>query len=233
MEKQRDHSALAVVLVCGGLAAVHSLLAARPVKDAFERVAGQRNRDGLYRFTYVILAIVESVWAVRWFRRQPDRELYEVKSPASWLLRAVQFASLSLLLPSVRQVGLTNLLGLRQVTAFLLGRDPQREPEAQGPVIQEDGAVDARGAFGRIRHPENLSFVGLFWAFPRMTVNRLTLAVLMTVYAIVGSWHEDARLRRAYGTVYDRYLRRVPMLVPRRKQASRSQEIPAAVSLFS
>ena len=48
-----------------------------------------------------------------------------------------------------------------------------------------------------------------------MSVNRFTLAVLCTLYAVLGSWHEDARLGRTYGAAFARYQRSVPLFVPR------------------
>jgi hypothetical protein len=47
-----------------------------------------------------------------------------------------------------------------------------------------------------------------------MTVNRLTLAALATAYLVLGSVHEETRLRAAYGRAYGRYRRAVPFLLP-------------------
>lgn len=38
-----------------------------------------------------------------------------------------------------------------------------------------------------------------------MTVNRAVLAVLAIVYLMLGSIHEELRLRRAYGAHYETY----------------------------
>jgi hypothetical protein len=38
-----------------------------------------------------------------------------------------------------------------------------------------------------------------------MTVKLLAFNLAATVYLIVGSWHEEARLRAAYGRPYERY----------------------------
>ena len=53
-----------------------------------------------------------------------------------------------------------------------------------------------------------------------MSVNRLTLAVLCTLYAVLGSWHEDSRMRRAYGEAFARYQRCTPLLIPRLRRRS-------------
>ncbi len=77
-----------VVLICAIWAGIHSLLASRRAKDASTRVAGARARDGLYRLAYNAQSVVTVAWAARRLARLPDRELYEVRLPGSWLFRA-------------------------------------------------------------------------------------------------------------------------------------------------
>ena len=64
-----------VVVICASWAGFHSLLASKPAKDRFGRVAGSRSRDGLYRLAYNVQAVATVAWAARWFLRLPDREL--------------------------------------------------------------------------------------------------------------------------------------------------------------
>jgi protein-S-isoprenylcysteine O-methyltransferase Ste14 len=54
----------------------------------------------------------------------------------------------------------------------------------------------------------------VFLLFPRITINRLTLLVLVALYVILGSLHEERRLRVAYGEPFERYRRGVPFLIP-------------------
>jgi protein-S-isoprenylcysteine O-methyltransferase Ste14 len=82
-------------------------------------------------------------------------------------------------------------------------------------VKADESAVEARGPFRYLRHPDNLPIITLAWSFPTMTVNRLVLALLTSIYAVVGSWHEDGRLQRRYRRPFAEYLRRTPMFFPR------------------
>lgn len=204
-----------VVWICTLWAAVHSLLAARKTKDLTRRVAGARYRDGLYRVLYNAQALVTLAVAARAFSRLPDRDLYAARPPLSWLFRAGQVASLGVLLSGVRAVGILDFAGLVRLWGFLAGRDPGPEPEAQGPPIKADGEMSTHGAFGFTRHPGNLGALGFFLFLPRMTVNRATLAALVFLYVVLGSVHEETRLRAAYGAAFDRYRRSVPFMVPR------------------
>jgi protein-S-isoprenylcysteine O-methyltransferase Ste14 len=204
-----------VVLICAIWAGIHSLLASRWAKDTSARVAGQRSRDGLYRAAYNAQSLVTVAWAARRLAGLPDRELYRAGPPWSWLLRAGQAGSLAVLFSGVRVVGVLEFAGLAPFWRALTGKESRPEPEAQGPPMGADGEMDASGAFRFTRHPGNLGAMGFFLLWPRMTVNRATLAALVALYVVVGSMHEERRLRMAYGAAFERYRRRVPFLIPR------------------
>jgi len=202
------------VWICAVWALIHSVLASKQVKDLTRRIAGPRFRDGLYRFTFNAQSVVSLFWAAQRFSRLPDRELYHVRPPWSWLLRASQAASLGVLFSGVRVMGIPNFAGIRPLRDFLTGKDVRPVPEAQGPPIGSDDEVERTGAFRFIRHPGNLGALGFFLFLPRMTANRAVLVVLVVLYVVLGSMHEEFRLRVAYGAAYERYRRAVPFLIP-------------------
>ena len=113
-------------------------------------------------------------------------------------------------------MGVLDFAGIAQLRNLLAdAATPDPEPEAQGPPMGTDGEVVSRQAFRYTRHPGNLGALGVFLLFPRMTVNRVALLVLVTIYVILGSLHEERRLIAAYGKAYERYRRSsIPFLVP-------------------
>jgi hypothetical protein len=145
----------------------------------------------------------------------PDRELYRAKPPVSWLLAAGQAASLGVLFSGVRVVGVLDFAGFKPLWRLLNDADPRPEPEAQGPPMGANGEMAREGAFRFTRHPGNLGALGFFVLFPRMTVNRAALAALVALYVVLGSMHEESRLRTAYGSAFERYRRSTPFLLPR------------------
>jgi len=67
-----------------------------------------------------------------------------------------------------------------------------------------------RGAFALMRHPGYLSFLGLVWFTPDMTIDRAILTGLWSVYIICGSWLKDLRLIHYMGNTYREYQAKVP-----------------------
>ena len=65
-----------------------------------------------------------------------------------------------------------------------------------------------------VRHPMMVGFLLVFWATPTMTVDRLVLALGMTVYIVVGVSFEERALRRQFGATYEKYQAEVPQLIP-------------------
>ena len=66
------------------------------------------------------------------------------------------------------------------------------------------------GAFRVMRHPVYLSFLGLIWFTPTVTLDRAVLIALWTGYVFVGSWLKDRRLTFFMGAAYREYQSRVP-----------------------
>ncbi len=67
-----------------------------------------------------------------------------------------------------------------------------------------------RGAYRWFRHPIYLSFLGLIWFTPRMTIDHAILTTVWTIYIFVGSYLKDERLAYYLGESYRAYQTRVP-----------------------
>ncbi len=71
-------------------------------------------------------------------------------------------------------------------------------------------SFDPCGAYRLLRHPVYLSFGGLLWFTPVMTLDHALLTGIWTTYIFVGSWLKDRRLERFIGDDYRSYMARVP-----------------------
>jgi protein-S-isoprenylcysteine O-methyltransferase Ste14 len=67
-----------------------------------------------------------------------------------------------------------------------------------------------RNAYRVLRHPVYLSFLGLIWFAPLVTLNRVVLMAVWSAYILVGSVLKDRRLVHFIGEDYRGYQSRVP-----------------------
>lgn len=75
---------------------------------------------------------------------------------------------------------------------------------------QEQRKFQPRGAYCLLRHPVYLSFLGLVWFTPVVTLDRAVLIVIWTAYIYVGSVLKDRRLAFFIGEPYRVYQASVP-----------------------
>jgi protein-S-isoprenylcysteine O-methyltransferase Ste14 len=208
-------SMLKVMAATAAFGLVHSALASRAAKRAAARTFGERNRNGLYRVFYIGQSLVTFGLLAAYVRRQPGRELYRVEGPLAFLMHAVQAGAIVYATSAASQVGLRRITGLESLLAWLGDGPVPPEPEAQGPALDGEGRGRAAGPFAWSRHPLNFAPVPVFWLWPRMTTNLLAFNAAATAYLAVGSLHEEARLRDAFGDDYDAYRNSgVPFYLP-------------------
>lgn len=208
-------SMLKVAAATAAFGLVHSALASRTAKRAAARTFGERNRNGLYRLFYIGQSLVTFGLLAAYVRRQPGRELYRVEGPLAFLMHAIQAGAVVYATWAAGQVGLRRITGLESFLAWLGDGPVPPEPEAQGPALDDEGRRYALGPFAWSRHPLNFAPLPIFGLWPRMTTNLLAFNTAATIYLVVGSLHEEARLREALGGDYDAYRKSgVPFYLP-------------------
>lgn len=192
-------SAVALGVVFALWAGMHSLLASLPAKALARRLLGPA-ADRWYRPAYSAFALL-SLLPLLWLAYTlPDAFLYSVPAPWRWLMRAGQllaaagFAVAGWQMSGLRFLGLTSLL----------------RPEPAGP-----SQLQVTGLYRCMRHPIYTFSMLFLWLNPDMTVNRLLLTALVSLYFYLGSIHEERRLVAEFGAVYQQYQRQVPRFLPR------------------
>ena len=198
-------SMLKVMAATTAFAIVHSALASRGAKRAATRTFGERNRNGLYRVVYIAQSAATFAVLAAYIRRQPSHELYRVHRPLSLMMHGAQAAAMVYATAAARQVGIRRIVGLESFIAWLGEGAVMPEPEAQGPALDEQGLQRVAGPFSWSRHPLNLAPLPILWLWPRMTTSLLAFNAAATVYLVIGSLHEESRLREAFGDKYIAY----------------------------
>jgi steroid 5-alpha reductase family enzyme len=110
---------------------------------------------------------------------------------------------------STFQINHFDLFGLRQVWLYFRGK-----PYTQLPF-------QVNGLYKVIRHPIMTGALIGIWATPVMTVGHLVFALVMSVYILIGVYHEEKDLIRAFGDKYRAYIRSTGKFIPERSQKDR------------
>lgn len=220
-------SMLKVAAATAAFGVVHSALASRAAKRAAVFTIGERNRNGLYRGIYNGQALVTFGLLAAYIRRQPGRELYRIEGPLAYLMHAIQAGAVVYVVGATNQIGLQRISGLESFLAWLGDGPVPPAPEGQGPALDDEGLQRAAGPFAWSRHPLNFAPLPIFWLWPRMSTNLLVFNTAATIYMVLGSLHEETRLRQAYGDRYEAYIKSgIPFYVPSLSQNPSADSVP-------
>ncbi len=182
-----------------GLFAIQHSVMARP---AFKRWWTRIIPPSCERSTYVLISSALLV-LIFWQWRPIPVTIWRVEGWAAATLMAVFWLGWLIALSSTFQIDHFELFGVRQVVDALRGA-AGRTQAFKTPFL-----------YRVVRHPLMLGMLLAFWATPHMTAGHLLFAALSTAYILVGVRLEERDLVVVFGVAYERYRRRVPMLLPR------------------
>jgi methanethiol S-methyltransferase len=185
----------------------HSVMA----RPAFKRWWTRIIPASCERSTYVLVASLLLI-LIFWQWRPIGATIWRVDGWPAAMFMAIYWMGWVIALASTFQIDHFELFGLRQVIDALRGA-ADRIQTFKTPLL-----------YRLVRHPLMLGLLLAFWATPHMTAGHLLFAVLSTAYILVGVRLEERDLMTEFGTSYERYRRRVPMLLPRLSGSSIASE---------
>ena len=180
-----------------GYGALHSILASKACKDYF----AQKNPSlfRFYRLVYMIIAFITLL--------PPLYLLYQSPGFLCWEPGLISMiAGLLCILPGLFIIAKCLYLYLGTIKGI---RDL---------VTEKPGQILFRnGLHSRIRHPLYLgTFLFLWGIFIVLPYSALLLTnIIVTLYTLLGIRFEEKKLRAEFGETYSRYLKEVPMILPR------------------
>lgn len=178
---------------------VHSVTASFGFKEFLRRTIGTRFMR-LYRLLYNVLSVLSFAPILYLMVVLPDKGLYQVPPPLSYMMLAGQGISVVFLIVAVLQTDTLSFVGLRQLF----------EEEKPGRLV-------TKGFYRFMRHPLYTFGLLTLWLSPNVTVNSFIVYVSLTVYILVGAYFEERKLLREFGREYEEYRSITPMLIPGRK----------------
>lgn len=177
---------------------VHSLLAGDWSKRHLRPIL-----DASYRLSYNAFATVH-LMLIWWLGHMMFKDETPFGFPVEFqrLLLAVYVCGWLIMLVGMRGYDLGRLAGIRQILDSLRGvQDTDDEP------------LRLDGLHRYVRHP--LYTAGFLILWGRVTGEfDLATALWGSLYLLIGTWFEERRLVRLYGTEYVEYRRRVPAFFP-------------------
>ncbi|MCA9136845.1 MAG: hypothetical protein KDB00_08800 [Planctomycetales bacterium] len=195
-------------------AVAHSVMLYPPSRRILQRQIPQAFYDSVFCVvTCLSLLLLFFAW------RTSETLLWEVSGWGETVVRFCFYASWGALFYSLWLTGLGYQTGWTPFY-YWLRREPAPRREFK-----------PRGAYRLIRHPVYLSFLGLVWFTPRMSLDHAALTAIWTAYIFYGSFLKDRRLEHFIGKPYKAYSRKVPgyPLVPFGPLARRS-DVSAGVA---
>ena len=191
--------AIVVDLLLLGIFAIQHSVMARP---AFKRWSAKFFPEASQRSTYVLLSSLIQL-LLFWQWRPIPIQVWHIEGMAASLLIGVYWLGWLIMLASTFMIDHFDLSGLRQAFSALRGTELPGQ-SFRTPLL-----------YKVVRHPIMLGLLLAFWATPEMTAGHLLFAVMTTGYILVGLQFEEGDLVAQFGTTYQQYRRRVPMLLPR------------------
>jgi protein-S-isoprenylcysteine O-methyltransferase Ste14 len=179
---------------------VHSLLASFKAKELAETWFGPGGRRW-YRMSYNIFAFVSLLPILALAVVLPDRSIYLVPSPWSYLLVILQLLGASIAVYAVIQTDLMHFSGLRQVME-------------KSATLPAQNNLQTDGLYRFMRHPIYTGSLLFLWSSPEMSWNSLALKTSISLYFIFGAMVEETKLVTEFGDAYRAYRMRTPMLIP-------------------
>ena len=185
----------------------HSVMARQGFKAWLTRIVP----PPVERSTYVMISSL-LLALVLWQWRPIPTVLWHVE--ATWAQLVIWFLFAGGWFMALAATFLTHhfeMLGVKQALAYFRGKP------CSTAKFRE------RALYRWVRHPIMLGQIIAFWAIPTMTAGHLLFAAIMLAYILIGLHFEERDLVKAHGDAFRDYQRRIPKLVPRLKQANRSQ----------
>lgn len=186
----------------GGLCALFFLQHSGMVRRSFQARMIRVVPEHWCRLIYTIASAVALLLLVTCWQRSTV-EIYVATGVLRWLVAALLLACLAGILWGIRSLEHFDAFG---IDVFLSATRHEEGHPAK---------LTIEGPYGLVRHPFYTFGMVALWAAPTLSLDRLLLNTLFTLWIALGATLEERDLLWEFGEDYRLYQRAVPRFVPR------------------
>jgi protein-S-isoprenylcysteine O-methyltransferase Ste14 len=191
---------LIAFLMWAGFGVIHSALISLRFTNWAARVMGKYY--ACYRLIYNLQSIVLVIVLMLVTRTLDSELVIHFTYPWTILQMFLLITSGGLMVWAFLGYDVLEFFGVRQIM------NPGREKVSAQPK-----EISKKGLLKIVRHPLYLLFIIIVWSLNSTGVGIL-VRIILTVYIVVGTWLEEKKLVKEFGSAYIQYQKEVPALVP-------------------
>ncbi|KKL92978.1 hypothetical protein LCGC14_1879270, partial [marine sediment metagenome] len=175
-----------------------------------QKLIRPRLMQAFYRLAFALSSIATLMLAVWLIHLVPDVVIFRGPPWLQAIMYAGKLAGLVLVALAFREMDAREFIGLRQALLYLRSGQTEGDREGRtGPLLVTGGI------FSIVRNPIPLAGIVVITLNPVITQNWLVITALADAYFIYGSLMKQKRMLAQFGDAYSRYMRSVPLLIPR------------------
>ena len=192
-----------LALVWAFWCSMHSLLISRSFTARMKEIWGIK--FAYYRLAYNSFSILTLIPVVVYQQLLDEKMIFSWPGPWLLLKFGMYLASFVFFYGGYLVFDMQYVLGLKQIDEMRGGR----KIEAMN--------FNTTGILEYVRHPWYSGAILLVWAFGPISDVSLVSKIILTAYLIIGTFLEEKKLIREIGEPYLAYRKKVPMLIPWKK----------------
>lgn len=192
-----------LALVWAFWCSMHSLLISRSFTARMKEIWGIK--FAYYRLAYNSFSILTLIPVVVYQQLLDEKMIFSWPGPWLLLKFGMYLASFVFFYGGYLVFDMQYVLGLKQID------------EMRGDRKIEAMNFNTTGILEYVRHPWYSGAILLVWAFGPISDVSLVSKIILTAYLIIGTFLEEKKLIREIGEPYLAYRKKVPMLIPWKK----------------
>ncbi|ODS31484.1 MAG: NnrU protein [Candidatus Scalindua rubra] len=197
---------------------VHSITISYFFREKLIKYIGITFETYFYRIVYNLISLITYSNIVYFVNN--SAEIFLIPQPLRYIFIIISFIGFLIAAIAFFQTDALEFLGIKQVWRFFT-----KEKESSKKLFGYDKLV-VNGMFRFVRHPMYFGVSLVFLFNPFISTLTLTDRICAVSYLVIGTYFEEKRMLRVFGTEYKFYKENVPRFIPYKFIHSLSNKTP-------